>query len=833
MSKKTVNEMFLTAKEKSANDFRLGKEMIDLTDGMLGRSHSRIRRINENWNLHSGKWPELEEYLNQDTVVFRDEDGEGQPFNPNDFIVHHPKLNNVTNFILGGIIAQPIIPIIKDFSAYGRKFRQEERLKKAKGHYYENMLAPQEEMIRSNYYTKAGISDPMALNPDEQRQVESDLQALYKSQIPRSLLDDMKKIKTPDEKIRQTLFDYDMKAYKIKDKLILGGEQAVVAYEEYYKIGKKGVKPTFDVLNSKWVRWSGDEHCDFSEDGDMAAYDQYLTPHSFIAKHGREVIKKPNFMKDIQKYFTEVPGYFREGTHGKKADNTPMFLDGERDFVDMIGENPGLIQNNWRTIAGQQEIAGLYGALSAHHTGGRGIREVYTVFRWTEQITYVQRVEKNSQNKEVVNEYFFSADYKRDKTKDKLVRTFPISRVYHGTKVADRFYVGIEPVSWQFFGGIQDFEPKLTICGRRYAKSNGNDEDTTLMGPAIQYQLRYDITASKMEDLEKNDIGKIAFWNTEMKPDKWTDNEYMAMMMKFRNVPYTTTQTAQTGDNKPAFVIDQGSNAQMDKYSASLDRWENEMYKACRVNRDAIGEASPYQSNAQTQSNIQGASKQLLPFHNKRRELKERVLNYFSNLSMLCLLEDHEKQELLLDDFSRMHLQINADDIKAHNTSIFIVDDFAQEQKTSQIQSQILTMLQNPGTSVLDVIDIMDADSVPVMREIAQVSEIKTKESAADAHQQRMAELQEQNKGLLAAEQLRADQKKAIEERKQQVNLMLADIEATVLENAADVDDDNNPDSIDRVKLEIASKEKIAKEKNETDLLRENIKAKMKSKPIS
>src|SRR5688572_5449277 len=130
MSKKTVNDMFLTAKEKAANDYRLGKEMIDLTDGMLGRSPTRIRRINENWHLHSGKWPELEDYLSQDTVVFREEDGEGEPFNPNDFIVHHPKLNNVTNFILGGIIAQPIIPVIKDFSSYGRKYREEERLKK-------------------------------------------------------------------------------------------------------------------------------------------------------------------------------------------------------------------------------------------------------------------------------------------------------------------------------------------------------------------------------------------------------------------------------------------------------------------------------------------------------------------------------------------------------------------------------------------------------------------------------------------------------------------------------------------------------------------------------
>lgn len=826
MAKNTVNDMFLTAKEKSANDFALGKEMIDAVDGMLRPSPKRVRRINENWHLHSGTWPEMADYLGEGVTVLDDNDSGGEPMNMNDFIVHHPKLNNVTNYIMGDIITQPLIPIVKDLSAYGRKYREETRLKKLKDYYYQSMYAPQSDMIaqqvRQEYMDKNGVTDPMALNPDEQKQMQMDLQSRLKEQIPRSIIDDLKKIKTPDEKIKQVLLEYDIKAYDIEEKFMLGGEQAVVAYEEYYRIGRRGVKPTMEVLNAKWVSWAGSENCDYSEDGDIANYRQYLTPHAFIAKYGREVIKKKGFMNEIEKYFTDVPGSFRAGIGGRRTENSPSFIDGELDFVDMLGENPGLIKHDWRTLVGQQEIAGLYGALSSHHTAGRGIMESYNCFRWTENITYVQREEEGK-----INEYFFSADYRIDKTKDKMVRKFPISRVYHGTKVADRFYVGYGPVPWQFFGGIQDFEPKLTICGRKYSKSNGTEEDTTLMGPAIQYQLRYNITASKLEDLEKKDIGKITFWNTEMKPAGWDDRMYMEMMMKLGNVPYTDNQTGQSKDTKPAFVIDAGSSSKMDEYRRSMEVWEREMYKQMRVNMDTIGQANQYQSNALTQSNIQGAAKQLLPFHNKRRLVKQRVLNYMCNLSMLCLLEDKEKQDMLLDDFSRLHLEVNAEDIKAHNTPIFIIDDYGEAQNVERIKAEILTMLQG-GVSVSDVIDIMDSKSVPVMREIAQISEIKTRELRTEQHQQNMDEINAKNEGLMKAQELIEAKKDARDQRKNQVNLMLGEMNSMVMENAQDIDKNKIPDSLQRTKAEIASKEKLAAEKNKADLEKERIKGEFK-----
>jgi hypothetical protein len=806
---KTTNDMFLTAKQKASNDFELAKKMIDSVDGTLRNGRVRIDRINECWNLHSGKWPEMEDYLGRDTIVIREKDGSGKTMNLNDYIVHHGKVNNVTQYIMGDIIMQPLIAIVKDFSAFGRKYREDEKLRKAKSYYYENFYAPNAELIRYQYFQEMGITDIMALNPDEQRQVQLDLQKRLKASIPRSVIDDLKKIRTPDEKIRQVLLEYDIKAYDIEEKFQLGGEQAVVAYEEYYKIGRIGVKPTLQVLNSKWVTWAGSENCDYAEDGVMAKYEEFLTPHDFIMKYGRQVIQKKDFLKDVETYFQEIPGYFRDSYSKKHGDN--LFVEEERDFVDAIGANPGLIKNDWRTLAGQQEIAALYNALSSRHSSGYGIRDVYTVFKWTESMTYVQRKEKDDRGKEVVKEYFFSADYEKDKTKDILVRKFPVNRVYHGSKISDRFYVGVEPVPWQYFGGVYDFEPKLTICGRRYSKSNGNDEDTTLIGPAIQYQLRYNVTASKLEDLEKSDIGKIMLWNTNMKPTEWSEEEYIAMMLKARNVPYTKHQSGNDGDSKPFYVEDAGSSAQMKEYRDSMDMWEREIYKAMRVNMDSLGQANQYQSNALTQSNIQGSAKQLLPFHNKRRLVKQRVLNYFSNLSMICLLDDHEKQAILFDDFSRMHLIVNADDIRGQGTSLFIVDDYSEAQDVERIRQQILTMLQQ-GTSIADVIALMRSKSTAAMQEIAEVAELKARDDAKEAQEYRMAEIQANNKFLQDLEAAKQAREDARIERENQVRLQLEDLRNDVMYNAADVDRNNQADSLQKAKEEIKSREKIAEQ---------------------
>lgn len=812
MGKKGTRDMFLTARQKSENDFELGKKMIDTVDGMLRNNLDRIELINECWHLHAGKWPELAIRLGKDPVVMKDEAGNKIDLNLDDYITHHPKINNVTAYIMGHIITQPLIPIVKDFSSYGRSYREAKRRQNTRNYYTENLIQPIFELERQKYIQENNIQDPMALNPDEQNQMQLDLQKRMKNAIPRSVIDDMKRIRTPDESLRQTLLNYDIKAYEIEEKFIQGGEQAVVAYEEYYKVGRKGIKPTMDVLNAKWVNWHGSENTDYAEDGVMARYEEYLDVHDFITKYGRKIIDRPGFLNDIKEYFTEIPGYFRDGVRIGADDTQDYFMrETELDFVDLIGSNPDLIKNDWRTRAGQQDIAHVYRLLSTHRKIGWGIRDVYTVFKWTELMTYVQRRENGK-----IKEYIFSSDYDRNPTRDIVVKKYPINRVYHGNKIAERFYIGVEAVPWQFFGGIHNFEPKLTICGRRYSKMNGVDHNRTLISPSIQYQLRYNITASKLEDLEKKDLGPILMFNTSMRPHGWSEPEYTAQLLKQQVVPYTRNQTHNDPNAKDKPISVENTNSgDRKEYRELMDFWEREMYKACGLNRDTLGMANQYQSNALTQSNIAGSEKQLLPFYNKRRALKERVLNYFSNVSLMCFLEDYEKQELLLDEFAKQHLEVNEDDIRGNLTSIFIVDDFEESENLKIIRGHILSMFQ-AGMTATEIIDYYRVKSLGEMYDIAEISEIRRKEEEREKQEALMAQIQEENKGLKTAEEIRQMREDLREQRKAQVNLAMAEMESQINYNAVDVDKNKIHDSLQTAREKIIAEEKIAREDRES-----------------
>lgn len=811
--KHSTNDLFLTAKTKAANNHELTKKMIDTVEGLLSIDEDRIEIINENWHLHAGEWPEMDLRLGKTGALIPDEDSGKRNINLDDFIVHHPKMNNVSNWIVGQIIMQPLIPIVRDFSAHGRRYREAAQMERLRKHYYEQVWSPQAQMVQSRYYQENSIQDPLSLTPEEQRQVQSDLEKRYRQQIPRQVIEDLQRVNTPDEKIRQVLLNYDIEAYDILEKFIQGGEQAVVAYEEYYRVGRRGARPTLDVLQAEGVDWAGDEGVDYCEDGYMAKYEQYIGVHTFINKYANEVIKTPGMMKEVKDFFKEIPGYFRDGI-GRFKDrdgdghNESDFIDHERDFLDAIANNPDLIQNDWRTNAGQQEIAALYNSLGSHSHRGWGISEVYCTFKWTERMNYVVREEQGE-----LKEYIFSSDYRKDPSVDKVFKQFPANRVYHGTKVADRFYVGVEPVPWQYFGGIYDYEPKLTICGRKYSRENGRDSNMTLMCPAKQYQFRYNVSASKLEELEKFDFGKIMFWNRKMRPGGWTDADMIENMYKNKNVPYEDGNPNQrNGNTRPFESVDAGSTAKMDEYRNSMDYWERAIYNAMYVNKDALGQANQYQSNALTQSNIQGSEKQLLAFYNRRRQVKERVLNYFSNISLIALLDDVEKQEILFDDFSRLHLQVNRQSIMGNMTSIFIVDDYDEAQNVKEIRAHILTMLQN-GASPKEIIDYYRAKSVPEMYDIAEVAEIRNEEKMrnmqeAEAEQQK-AQMQVQQQMLQLQEQFKALQ----DERNNQARRDVALIGSLDKQKGADSDNDGVPDSLQEMREKIASEERMQREK--------------------
>lgn len=803
---------FTSNKDKVKNNKQLAKDVLLYYAAGFQPNAERVALINENWHLKEGVWPEMDTILANKDYVMRvvTEDGDTESamsLSNGANIGHYPKINTITRNLIDTVAAPPLVAIAKDYSMYGRKYREEKTVEAIKEHYYNTLFKPREDAVKSQYLQENNIQDVFSLSPEEQNQVENDLRKRIKEAIPKSMMEDLKKIRTPDEKIKQVLINNDRREYGMDNMLREGAEMAIMSNSEYYKIGKNGNKPTIELLDSKYVTWIGSSSTLYSHKGSMAKHTRYLTPHEVIKKYGREVMSNKKFIAELSGKFDEIPGY-SGWNHNHGDSSSGLFVNLEYDFLDMIDRNPNLIQNDWRTQAGQDDIKNVYRLLSQSWQPGYGIREDYVTWKWTEMIKQVIRREADGTFKE----YYLGDWYVFSPEKgDVEIRNFPINKVWHGTVLGNDLIVGLEAVDWVYHKWEDIFDPNLTIVGTNYGKSIGYESTKTIICPAKRYQLSYNIAKSKNEEIEAAETGPISMFNLGMRPQGWSEEDYAKMIFSSKRVPFSTERNSRDVGGAPVIQTNH-SSSEIDRREARLDRIEREMYESVGLNKDAMGQSSQYASNALAQNNIAGANKQMSQLLERRRNLKEQLLDFFCSHSMICLLDDPEKQSVLLDDFSRVHVTVNEEQIRGNVTNVFIVEDYEEAALQKEIRMHVLAMLQN-GYSIKDIIAVLKSKSTAEMEEIAEISEMNRQEIEARNNEVAAEQMKIQSDIKMAVEQMKQDMENLRAENKNKANIQMAELNSKTMLYAADVDGDNKSDALTRAEMEIKSREKIEMEK--------------------
>ena len=823
--------MFQTEKERTKNDNEKLKRLVEYYDMTLPYNKEELENDEENRSIHRGEWPQLANYQAKPlsfTEKTKDRDGRTvtntEEIDLTMPISHCPVQNIVTNNIMGSIIAHPLRPVVKDYSMTGRKYREEQQIEILRTNYYEKIYEPHAQKIRSQYYQEIGVTDPFQLSPEEQRQVESDLQQRLKSGIPREIMEDLQRVSTPDEIIRQVLLDNDIVEHKIRSKFISGGETALVNAKEAYKMVKFNGQPDIEVLDNRFLRVLKSRQEEWFQNGSAATYVRYLTPSELITRHGSAVLVDKTFFGDLKSQFTDLHNQDAYGQWGGHGNMERVDLD----FVDAVGA--GYNVGDWRSRSGQERIKGLYQELSMHHRYDNGIREVYSVFKVSETIKHLSRKDTDG----VIRSYYLSSDYVMSKEKGDLkVTVYPINRVYHGYKVGTKTFTGLGPVEWQFNSVNDVFNPQLTIFGTEFGKQLGDTKKRSIIDNGKQYALKLNISATKLEELEKSDHGRIMAMDISSKPDGISVGEWYRSIYQGKSFIYSRYGTQANANSRAQDAVDSvdlSGSSSMQHYLSSIEIWEQKIYKSMGSNPYALGNASEYASNALAQNQAASSDQQLAVFHERRRELKEMVLNYFSDLSLECLFDDEEKKATLFDDFTKLHIETNYSHLKGAKVRTKIVDDYGELKRVEAIQAQILAFVQNGG-SLEDIIGIMEASTVSEMKQIAKIAGMRAKEAAA-AQNQATAD---QIKSQMAIQQQLLEIKSSLKMQEDAANNATktrnAEIQATTLLQANDVNKNNQNDAYEKSQEETAFKLKV--HNDEMELKREELKIKNKvaSKP--
>lgn len=775
----------LSESDKKANDFYYAKQLSEMYDVTNKLNTAKLERMQENYLLHSGRWPNLE---SMDSSVAFQLQSENIILNGGT-LKHYPLIDSVSKSIVADILISPVVPIIKDFSSKANNLRKEQLQTMTKQYLKERYITPEINKIYQSYLAENNTKELMDLSPEDQDQVMADIERRALENVPQVIKEAMEKYRTPDEEILYAFYNDASRMLNVPSKIATGAENAVITGEVYWRMGILAKNPIMETLNPKYVTTGGSEHTEFCEDGQFAKYEQYLTPQDVIAKYGYYLNKKN--IEKIRDLFVPIPGM-----GGPKKNTTGI----DSEILDVVADNPELQNIDLRNREGQNQYIDLLRSIETTHRHGYGVRECYVTHRWTKRFKKLQKIVNG-----VKKEYIVADHYEKNPSRgDIKVEKIIAPNIWHSVKLgtSDEDYVLIESVPGQYNNFQNPFKVDLTIYGGKLNTFSNNVENASHIDLGKPWQYKYNILMKKWEERDATDIGKILIGQIESKPDDWSISEwYMSMHLgKFLMTKSAYDGRSQAGQTD--LIRAEDLSQPVSDVLNQLEYVERKCYSSMYYNPNKMGNISQYATNQNTQANINASDRQMYRFYNRFREIKIRALNALLRYTFIAYEDNDLKKEALLSEYCKAYLDVNNGEFNPMDISFSIVDDFKESEKLEQIRQLSLSMVQN-GLSGSEIAKIINADSMGEVEEILQSFEKRIAKQAESQHENQMALEQERRKTLTIMEKARQDFRLLEQERELEVRIKLADLNNDLMSNANDINKDGISDSLQKALVEL------------------------------
>lgn len=788
--------------KKVKDNSQLARDIMDYYDYYTDDVNSDFLRYDENYNLHKGRWPNIEN-MHSNSVNFNI--GRENIILGGGKIRHWPILNRATEYLAGEIILRPFIPLIRDYSSRARNFRERKRLEVVVDYLKEKFVNPKLEEITSQVMSGVNQEQYLQMPIEQKQQLQADIQRKAAEQSPEEIMAYLEKIRTPDEQLFSQIFDAAMAEVSLKDKFDLGGEHAIVTGEEYYRVTTRNMEPVVDVLKPKYLDWSGSDSVTNVEDGEFARYTDYLTLQDIVGKYGLDL--KISTIKDVIDWHSGIPGnYSNKGI--ESIDHA---------VARFLADNPHIDDNiDPRTLEGQQDLRDVYKLAGYLRRNGFGIKETYITWRWSRPIKLVTREVNGKRETFIQDEHYKINKFKGDLNVEKRL----IEQTWHGVKLGenDDVYLNVEPLPFQYDNIRNPFKPKLSIYGTKYNTVHNEVKNSSFVDQAKPWQYKYNVLMKRKEEFEATDIGKVVFGSMNLKPDSYTWGEWYKSIFVGKFAPISSHfEGLNQMDKKPFYVEDLSNVRDIQAFIQQLEYVEQKIYSSMSFNPAKFGQIGQYSNTTTTRAALQGADKQLIKFHDTHRKVKQAVSRALLNAALYAYRDNEYKKDIILDDFTRAHFEKNIDNLNSSEYEISVVDDFQQSEKLEQMRQLALTMLQNGGKA-RDIAAIVNANSMGEIEDILEESD-KNKEKQEELQFRRQQELIKQQQQLEQRKiQLQQQFESMENERERQAKLQMAELSAQTMERSNDINENMISDSLEKAMMEIASKERIAAMNNDTKL---------------
>jgi len=579
--------------------------------------------------------------------------------------------------------------------------------------------------------------------------------------------------------------EYLWRQQDLKRKFFTGFRNALVKGREIYRIDDVGGEPAMigcDPKNVYFVR-KGDSHK--IEDADVIIEASY---------------------EPIGKVIDEFYNYLKPNQIGE--------IEGGMERLNQKGSSSTVnYQNPFPILGANNEIGGISGsndpsivAIGAYNLpfdyegNVRVLRVRWMGRRKIGKLTYFNIVTGDEEHK------YVSENYKINKDLGESIEWIWVNEAYEGTRLGQDIYVKMQPREIQMRHFDNPSKCFLGYIGTDYGKS--------LMSRMEPYQYLYNVYMRRVELFYARYHGPMMEWDLSKKPDDWSEEMWMyygdvlgKLVVDSFNEGRKGAATGKIAGNfnTSGRVLDAPSTNYVQQLLLMLQHIEVQMGQIAGVTAQRQGQVD----NRETVGGIERAVTQSSHITEKwffiHDETKKRaLLALLDTAKQIWKNNKSKKLSFIMDDMSRVTMDINGEDFASTEYDIFITDS-SDDLKIRQTIEQLSHAYVQNGGSITLPLKVLRSDSITAMGKLIEEEE--------DKMNQRQQELE--NKKLEADNAYRQAE---LEDKKEQRELEYYKIDKeaeTKLAVSGMQPNENNTNEEEKLNLQRKKQEdeKIQKEK--------------------
>lgn len=790
-----------TESQKWGNDMEMAKQMIN-NYADIPVDPDRLKRNIENLEIHSGRWKAIEDLETGKEITITDP---GSGINPipktetfrigGTKIRHYDKIGRITRGIHGQFIAAPFVYIIKDISSKSKSMRDKLRVEGVKEALYNKYIVPKINIVTKQELLKNGINNMFDLDPDQQIEMQNQINARVQKESPEEIMNALEKTKTPDEQVCQLLFNYTVAREKVKRKFDTGAEFAISNGEEYYRPYISNGYPKLDPLIPNGVAYEGSPGVVDVEDGTFATYTQYLSVEDVISRIGIDFLKGD--AANIDKYYN-VNSY--EGYTGTNFHNRV-----ENRHVEIIGTDPELRKTDFLTRDGQNLLRAMYARVGSKISYYK-IQHKYVTWRWTARMKAVTRLFNGKPKQFIV-----AGHYTSNPATDLRIKTIIVPQVCEGERYGGDWFKGIQAIPYQYESIQNPFNPKLGIIGGMYNTLMGTTKNYSLIDNGKIWNFRINQIMAIMDEIESTDHGKIALMTLNAKPKgmPWDDWLNGILTTKFGIVSQNSEFGLSPEDKKVIQTIDMSRLADAANEISKLQYADSELQKSMFFSEAKSGNIGEYSTNQNAALQIEASDRQMLPFIERHRHIMSSASNALLRLSLIAYRDNEVVKSAVLDDFLKAHYETNMKNEDIGQYALTAMDTMNELASVRKMTDLALAFVQNGVISLRELSRLFSAQTMAEAQDIIDESESnREKKEQANFEQQKEQEMQnaKMNQDLMKLKQGYDATQKQLD---RMLKIELAEINSMLMANAQDIDKDGTNDSLKKAREEMIAKQKM------------------------